>query len=332
MSTCCEYLLIEHVHPRPGPLAGPHWHPVVTETFSVKEGKMRFRVDGQELVLGPGESIAIRPGQVHRFWNVGEERLVAVEEVRPPGRHWEMFELMHRLHCAGKTNEQDIPRNPLLLGLLWERIDGYIAGPPVLLQKLVLGGLARLARIVGYEDKWAGRSGEQVRAQLASGQVVAGALGERRKTRAMHVEDSRVFNRPVQEVFDYMADPANLPKWSGPAVEVRGIQHARPGTLGEGDKFTPIHHFLGRRLEEHVEVTAFEPNRRILHRATGGPMPLVVSYIFEEGPRGTRLTIGMDAEPEGFFKLMGPVFMAAVKRQIRKDLQTLKELLENQET
>ena len=171
---------------------------------------MRFRVDGQELMLGPGESIAIRPGQVHRFWNVGEGRLLAAEEVRPPGRHWEMFELMHRLHCAGKTNEQDIPRNPLLLGLLWERIDGYIAGPPVLLQKLIFGGLARLARVVGYEDQWAGRSGEQVRAHLASGQVVTVTPGEGRESRVMHIEDTQMNKQPVEKVFKYRADPVNL--------------------------------------------------------------------------------------------------------------------------
>ncbi len=144
----------------------------------------------------------------------------------------------------------------------------------------------------------------------------------------MHVEGSGVVDRPVQEVFGDVADPANLPEWSGAAVDVRGIQHASPGKPGEGDRFTPVHQFLGRRFEEHVEVTAFEPNRRILNRSTGGPMPLEVSYIFEEVPGGTCVTMGMDAEPEGFFKLIGPVFKVAVKRQIRKDLQTLKVLLE----
>jgi uncharacterized membrane protein len=144
----------------------------------------------------------------------------------------------------------------------------------------------------------------------------------------MHIEDSGVINRPVQEVFDYVADPENLPEWSGAAVDVRDVQHASPGKPGQGDKFTPVHQFVGRRFEEHVEVTAFERNRRILHRSTGGPMPLEVSYIFGEVPRGTRVTVGMDAKPEGFFKLIGPVFKVAVKRQIRNDLRTLKGLLE----
>ncbi|MGH3089506.1 MAG: cupin domain-containing protein, partial [Rubrobacteraceae bacterium] len=68
--------------------------------------------------------------------------------------HREMFEFMHRLDVAGKLNGRGIPTDPLLLGMLWERMDGYIAGPPVFLQRLFFGGLARLARLLGYEARW----------------------------------------------------------------------------------------------------------------------------------------------------------------------------------
>lgn len=126
-----EYLLVRSVVPQGGALPGPHWHPVVEQTFGVEEGTVRFRVDGRESVLGPGEGVTVRPGQVHEFDNVGEGRLVLVEEDRPPGRHREMCEFLHRLDLAGQLNARGIPTNPLLLGRLWERMDGYIAGPPV---------------------------------------------------------------------------------------------------------------------------------------------------------------------------------------------------------
>lgn len=144
----------------------------------------------------------------------------------------------------------------------------------------------------------------------------------------MHIEESGVIGRPVEKVFDYVADPMNLPQWSGAAVEVRDVQHASPGKLGEGDTFTLVHTFVGQRIEEHVEVTAYEPNRYVRY-CTGGPMPLEVNYIFEEVPGGgTRLTVSADTQPEGFFNLIGPVFKMAFKRQIGKDLDTLKAILE----
>ena len=135
-----EYLLIEHVWTRPGMMAGPHWHPVLQETFSVREGRMRFRVDEREVELGPGECVTVRPGEVHRFWNEGEGLLTAIHEVRPPGHHREMFELWHRLDLAGKTNRHGVPKDPLALGL---------------------------ARIVGYQERLMGsssRKDERVRA------------------------------------------------------------------------------------------------------------------------------------------------------------------------
>ncbi|OZB94208.1 cupin domain-containing protein [Paenibacillus sp. XY044] len=145
-----DFLIIEHRVTRPGAMNGPHWHPVLTESFQVAEGRMRFLVDGKESVLEPGGQLTIHPNQVHQFWNVGEQPLVAIHEIRPPGLHGNMFSLIHKLECAGKLTAQGVPRNPLWLGLAWECIDGYLAGPPQWAQKVFLGGLARLAKAIGY--------------------------------------------------------------------------------------------------------------------------------------------------------------------------------------
>lgn len=85
-----RFLLIEHAWTRPGPMVRPHWHPVLTESFAIEEGRIRFRVYGQDFSLGPGEGVTVRPRQVHRFWNESEGRLVQMHEIRPPGRHREM--------------------------------------------------------------------------------------------------------------------------------------------------------------------------------------------------------------------------------------------------
>jgi hypothetical protein len=69
-----------------------------------------------------------------------------------------MFELWHRLDLAGKTNRHGVPKDPLALGLLWELQDGYLAGVPVCLQRVFFGGLSRLARMAGYEEKWGSKA------------------------------------------------------------------------------------------------------------------------------------------------------------------------------
>ncbi|WP_314585011.1 cupin domain-containing protein [Paenibacillus terrigena] len=145
-----QYLLVEHKIIQQGSMNGPHWHPVLQETFTVKEGRMRFVIDGEEIIVGRGGRVTIRPNQVHQFWNVSDDRLIALHEVRPQGHHWKMFELIHKLECEGKLNKEGVPSNPLWLGVAWECIDGYIEGPPQIVQTVFLGSLARLAKILGY--------------------------------------------------------------------------------------------------------------------------------------------------------------------------------------
>lgn len=146
----------------------------------------------------------------------------------------------------------------------------------------------------------------------------------------MHVEESVVINHPVQKVFDYASNPVNYPEWVGPYVEVRDIQQSTPGELREGDEFTAVLSFLGRRFDSPIEVTAYEPNRRLSERSTGGPVPMEVTMLFEDSSGATRVRQSAELEPGGFFRLAGPLLERALKRQFRNDLQTLEDVLEAQ--
>lgn len=145
-----EFLLVEHTIIRKGPVNGPHWHPELEESFTIVEGTIRFRVDGKDATLTSGGTITVQPRQVHQFWKEGDARLVMRHRIRPPGAHWRMFAIIHKLELEGLTNSKGIPRNPLWIGLAWESMDGYLAGPPAWLQRILFGGLARLAHKRGY--------------------------------------------------------------------------------------------------------------------------------------------------------------------------------------
>ena len=72
----------------------------------------------------------------------------------------------------------------------------------------------------------------------------------------MRVEESIEIDRPPEKVFDYVAKPENLPEWSGIVLEVH---KETQGELREGERFTTVAKFLGRRFETPMEVTAHEP-------------------------------------------------------------------------
>jgi ligand-binding SRPBCC domain-containing protein len=134
----------------------------------------------------------------------------------------------------------------------------------------------------------------------------------------MRVEESTGIDRPAEEVPEYVSEVDNFPEWTGTAIEV----HKRaPGPVREGDTFTAVVKFLGRRFETPYERASYEANGRFTERAAGGPIPdQHWTYTFQEMSGGTRLTRAVEGEPRDLFKLADPLIDRALKRQVRADL------------
>jgi hypothetical protein len=61
-------------------------------------------------------------------------------------------------------------------------------------------------------------------------------------------------------------------------------------------------------------------------------VPVTVVFVYEPlSSDGTRFTPRIEAEPGSFFGLVGPVLKGAIRRQLKTDLEMLKELLERRE-
>ena len=68
------------------PGAGPpmHVHHFQEESFTVQRGRIGYqRLGGPEQFAGPGETVAFKPGDAHRFWNAGQDDLVCTGYVEP---------------------------------------------------------------------------------------------------------------------------------------------------------------------------------------------------------------------------------------------------------
>jgi uncharacterized membrane protein len=142
----------------------------------------------------------------------------------------------------------------------------------------------------------------------------------------MRVEESIQINRPLKEVFDYVSDVGNYPEWMADALEVLKDKEGPPQ---QGDRFTLAIKSVGRRFETPYERTSYEANRRYTDRAVGGPIPNQRwDCAFQEVPGGTRLTRAVEAEPGGLLKVLEPLQKRAAERGLRRDLKTLKDVLE----
>jgi uncharacterized membrane protein len=142
----------------------------------------------------------------------------------------------------------------------------------------------------------------------------------------MRVEHSVEIKRPLQDVFAYVADVGNYPEWMAHVLEVR-TETRRPPQ--QNDRFVVAIKSLGRRFETPYERASYEPGRRYTDRAVGGPVPDQRWHCaFDDVGGATRLTRAVDAQPHGVLKLLEPLQKRAAGRQLRKDLQTLKDVLE----
>lgn len=138
-------------------------------------------------------------------------------------------------------------------------------------------------------------------------------------------EVEKFINRSRQEVFDYVSDPANDVKWQGSA---QSSEWASEGPPGVGSQIHSVARFLGRNIDSTVEVTAWDPPSTVGQKAVSGPIPFEITIQLEDQDDGTRLTVNGQAEAGGFFKLAEGLVGKQLQKQIEKDFETLKQVLE----
>jgi carbon monoxide dehydrogenase subunit G len=134
---------------------------------------------------------------------------------------------------------------------------------------------------------------------------------------------------PAGDVFAVLADVSQNARWSSSAVEGR---QTSPGPVGVGTTAREVSTFLGRRIEVDSVLTEFIAGRRLAYRTTGGPFPFSGSFEVAAEGDGTRVTATFEATPAGVFAVLGPLFPRLVTRALRRDLASLKCLMESGES
>jgi Polyketide cyclase / dehydrase and lipid transport len=132
--------------------------------------------------------------------------------------------------------------------------------------------------------------------------------------------------QPRAQVADYAADPDNATEWYENIKRVDWQTHP-PLAVGSRIAFTAM--FLGRRLQYVYEVREHVPGERFVMSTSEGPFPMETTYTWEDTPSGTTvMRLRNRGEPAGFAKVAAPMMRSAMARANRKDLESLKAILE----
>jgi uncharacterized membrane protein len=137
----------------------------------------------------------------------------------------------------------------------------------------------------------------------------------------LEFENTVRVNRPVDEVFAFLSDFENIPKWNYYVLDVRQLSDS---PIGIGTTY----HQVRKTDEQDYRVTEFEPNRAIAVTTLPQSSPSFARRLtlFEEGDTTRirdqwKLDTGRPAVLE---KLTG----GRVKSAVAENLAKLKELLE----
>jgi mannose-6-phosphate isomerase-like protein (cupin superfamily) len=90
----------------PGGAITEHFHPHQEERFSITSGEAHFTLDGEERVVGSGETLVVPVGVRHAERNPGPEEIRGVVELRPALHTKEMHEAFKAL----ATDDEDHSR------------------------------------------------------------------------------------------------------------------------------------------------------------------------------------------------------------------------------
>jgi uncharacterized membrane protein len=130
--------------------------------------------------------------------------------------------------------------------------------------------------------------------------------------------------RPREQVAAYMGDPANDPEWIGGLREARLLGEP---PLRQGSRVARVASFMGRRVEYVNEIVALEPGSVLEMKSVKAPFPMHITYTFEDRDGATMVRNHVRGGG-GFFSLGSPLFAPLVRRNVQKDLERMREVLE----
>ena len=142
----------------------------------------------------------------------------------------------------------------------------------------------------------------------------------------MQIEATATIERPITEVWAFLADPTNNPKWDPGTLEV---QQTSDGPIGVGSTLDAVVDLLGRQTVG-VHFIAFDPPNELRFEFVSGFLtPTNVAYRLESvDPGRTRLTRVLEPRLRGGFRLLWPLFVWAARRHRADEVSNVKRILE----
>jgi uncharacterized protein YndB with AHSA1/START domain len=141
----------------------------------------------------------------------------------------------------------------------------------------------------------------------------------------VEVQGEIVIARRPEDVFDFVADEENEPRYN---PQMRLAKKLTDGPIGVGTTFKAEMTGRGRVVPMMIQFTEFDRPRRLAERVQMTAMDLTGGLTFEPVDGATRMRWSWNLEPHGALRFMSPVVATMGRRQERRIWTSLKQFLE----
>jgi mannose-6-phosphate isomerase-like protein (cupin superfamily) len=140
-----------------------HVHSAYEETFEILKGRALYRLGAETKSAAAGDKIVLPPRvpHVHPWSNSDEELHVRQTAIADPpdlrglNASLQAAITIQGLAKAGRVNAKGLPSLLQLAVLLETTMPAtYLAGPPIVLQRVLFGALGRMGRLAGYKNAY----------------------------------------------------------------------------------------------------------------------------------------------------------------------------------
>ena len=139
------------------------------------------------------------------------------------------------------------------------------------------------------------------------------------------IEGEIIIGRPVNVVFDYVADQTNEPRYNPQMVRAEKMT---AGPVGKGTQFRSAVASKGRTAEMLIECVAYDRPGLVATITTMRQADITYTLRFEPAGRDTRMRWSGQVRPKGPYRLLGPMITWLGRRQEQRIWASLKRHLE----
>ena len=135
--------------------------------------------------------------------------------------------------------------------------------------------------------------------------------------------------RPVGDVFEFIADARNRPRWDD---SVDSEELTSPEPIGVGTTVRTTLRSMGREYVYTWEVVEHQPSSRMTIESTSGPFPTTLAYQLSEREGMTAVDFSVSGRPTGMLRLFEPLIARNTQTNLDRGFARLKQLLETSPT